>query len=116
MEPAARKNRIEAFLDELDTTPKPPTLDDLFNFKPAPPVGPGSENYAEAYDTAVKKISRAFNNQQLIEFLNSSKFNEKPPSTKRELVRVLLEKSWDWAPPHEVGKKVKGEEEKIARG
>ncbi|KIM30522.1 hypothetical protein M408DRAFT_328092 [Serendipita vermifera MAFF 305830] len=105
--PTARKpykSRIESFLEDLDAS-SAPTLDDLHSMKPAKrPVG---DSYAEAYDQALKRVMRAFRGPQLIQLVNQIGFGDKLPQTQREIAEILLEKSWEWAPPHVVERREK---------
>jgi hypothetical protein len=110
---------LEEFLDELDTSHSTPTLDEVLNLKPTGlvnPVGPGSRNYAEEYEVAVKKVLRAFSSQQIRGFLNILKFNDRLPTTRRGMVQILLQRAWDWPSPHELQDKAGSEKERITRG
>jgi len=107
------KSRIESFLEDLDAS-SAPTLEDLQSMKPV--VTPKDTDYAQGYEQALKRVMRAFRGPQLIQLANQLGFSDKLPQTQREIAQILLEKSWDWEPPHIAERKAKRETELTQKG
>jgi hypothetical protein len=84
--------------------------------KPGPPVGPEFPNYAQEYEAALKRITRAFRAPQLIALANMSGYDDKLPQNQREIAQILLERSWNWLPPHIVEQKTKEQAEVVTKG
>ncbi|KAG8834245.1 hypothetical protein FRC17_009321 [Serendipita sp. 399] len=102
------KSRIEEFLEELDTSREDgPSLDDLLDMKPAPPAGPGSATYAEEYENGLKRVLRAFKTGQMPKLVNKAGYTGERLPNSRDMAQFLIEKSWDWPPPHEVKRRLK---------
>jgi hypothetical protein len=110
------KSRIESFLEDLDASPKAPTLEDLYSMKPGPPVGPEFPNYAQEYDAALKRVTRAFRPPQLIALANMSGYDDMLPQNHREITQILLERSWNWPPPHIVEQQAKEQVDVVTKG
>jgi hypothetical protein len=89
---------LESYLEQIDASPGEPTPQDLLNLKPEISAPIESAEYAHAYKSSLRRVSRAFTYQQMVQLANLLGVDSQP-RISRQLAAVLLERSWGWINP-----------------
>jgi hypothetical protein len=83
----------------MDASPAEPTPQDLLNLKPEISAPIESAEYANAYKSGLRRVSRAFTYGQMTQLANLLRLEGRLPGTSRQLAAILLERSWGWINP-----------------